>query len=87
MPSSVLVVDIRVMSVALEHLPQHAASRVRTGGQDQRTTGRRQAGLNCVQDLDVRICVGCVHIPEGKLVGDHSHLGLCSLRFRWPAAN
>jgi len=48
---------------------------VRTGGQDQRPTGRRQTGLNCVQDLDVRICVGCVHIPEGKLVGDHRNIG------------
>jgi hypothetical protein len=52
--------------VALEHLLQQAASRVWTGGEDQRTAGRRQAGLNCVQDLDVRICVGCVHIPEGS---------------------
>src|SRR5215471_13239892 len=56
--------------VALEHLPQHAPSRVWTGGQDQRTTGRRQAGLNCVQDLDIRVGVGCVHVPEGQLVGD-----------------
>ena len=47
-----------------------AASRVRTGGQDQRTTGRRQAGLNGVQDLDVRVGVGRVHVPEGQLVGD-----------------
>ena len=61
--------------VALEHLPQHAASRVRTGGQDQRTTGRRQAGLNCVQDLNIRIRVGCIDIPEGKLVGDHRNIG------------
>ena len=56
--------------VAPEHVPQHAASRVWTGGQDQRTTGRRQAGFNCVQDLDVRVGVGCVHVPEGQLVGD-----------------
>jgi hypothetical protein len=56
--------------VALVHLPQHAASRVRTGGKDQRAAGRREAGLNRVQDLDVRICVGRVHIPEGSLVGD-----------------
>src|SRR5262249_54243252 len=61
--------------VALEHLPQHAASRLRTRGQDQRTTGRRQAGLNCVQDLDIRVGVGCVHIPEGKLVGDYRNIG------------
>ncbi len=61
--------------MALEYIPQRAASRVWTGGQDQRTTGRRQAGLNCVQDLDVRICVGCVHVPEGQLVGDHRNIG------------
>ena len=48
--------------VAPEHFPQHAASRVWTGGQDQRTTGRRQAGLNGVQDLDVRVGVGCVEL-------------------------
>ena len=34
--------------VALEHLPQYAASRVRTGGQDQRSTSRRQPGLDCI---------------------------------------
>ena len=38
--------------VAAEYVPQHAAARVRAGGQDQPTTGRRQAGLNCVQGPD-----------------------------------
>ena len=72
--------------VALEHLPQHAPSRVRTGGQDQRTTGRRQPGLNRIQDLDVRVGVGCVHIPEGKLVGDHRNIGRAAqpAERRWP---
>jgi hypothetical protein len=41
--------------MAFEDIPQRAAACVRTGGQDQRTTGRRQAGLNCIQDLDIRI--------------------------------
>jgi hypothetical protein len=41
-------------------------------------TPRRACGLEArirgppvvAQNLDVRICVGCVHIPESKLVGD-----------------
>jgi len=56
--------------VAAEYVPQHAASRVRAGGENQRAAGRRQAGLNCVQDPDVRIRVGRVNVLEGKLVGD-----------------
>ena len=56
--------------VAAEYVPQHAAARVRAGGENQRAAGRRQAGLNCVQDLDIRVSVGCVHVPEGQLVGD-----------------
>ena len=46
--------------VAFEYIPQRAATCVGRGGEDQRTTGRRQAGLNGVQDLDVRVGVGRV---------------------------
>jgi hypothetical protein len=56
--------------VAFEYIPQRAAACVGRGGEDQRTTGRLQAGLNGVQDLDVRVGVGRVHVPEGQLVGD-----------------
>ena len=56
--------------VAFEYIPQRAAACVGRGGEDQRTTGRRQAGLNGVQDLDVRVGVGRVDVPEGQLVGD-----------------
>jgi len=41
-------VSIRTI-VAPEYIPQRSAPRVRTGGQDQRTTSRRKTGLHCVQ--------------------------------------
>src|SRR6185436_506975 len=56
--------------VAFEYIPQRAAACVGRGGEDQRTTGRRQAGLNGVKDFNVRVGVGRVDVPEGKLVGD-----------------
>ena len=44
--------------VALEYIPQCAAACVRTGGQDQRTTGRRQRPL---------LIYACVSLASGLL--------------------
>ena len=61
--------------VAFEYIPQRAAACVGRGGEDQRTACRGQAGLNGVQDLDVRVGVGRVDIPKGQLVGDNGDVG------------
>jgi ProQ/FINO family len=42
---------------------------------NERTTGRRQAGLNGVQDLDVPAALGRVDVPEGRCTRGHAACG------------